>query len=176
MDNGSSRVTLHSPEYLAPASRYPEGRQLSITGVWLGSEAVALASPSPPLSPAAPWHPALRPGHPGAPGQGTKDSPWARWLRGRPCPDQQVRSNAGQSYSASECFQTLHSGRRHIFFISLRKKRKRNPRKILPNLPPGEKRRDEAPAGGRWGSAGLSSNGSRNLACEPSAGNLECIC
>lgn len=137
------------------------------------SRAVALASPSPPLSPAASWHPALRPSHPGAPGQGTKDSPWARRLRGRPCPDQQGRGNAGQSYSASECFQTLHSGRQHIFFISLRKKR--NPRKILPNLPPGEKRRDEAPAGGRWGSAGLSSNRSRNLACEPSAGNLECI-
>ena len=83
---------------------------------------MALASPSPPLSPAASWHPALRPSHPGAPGQGTKDSPWARRLRGRPCPDQQGRGNAGQSYSASECFQTLHSGRQHIFFISLRKK------------------------------------------------------
>lgn len=85
----------------------------------------ALASPSPRLPPAASQQPALRPSHPGAPGQGTKDSPWARRLRGRPCPDQQVRSDTGQRSSGSECFQTLHSGRQHVFFISLRKKNKK---------------------------------------------------
>lgn len=88
----------------------------------------ALARPCPPLPPAASWHPALRPGHPGAPGQGTKDSPRARQLQGRPCPNQQVGSSTGPAALGLRCFQTLHSGLRHVFFISLRKKKKTHER------------------------------------------------